>query len=70
LNTAALTGTLVLPGTPLTTTAVFRDDTHGISFDQSAVVRMAAPSLSLSVFSAPTLVRPNMPLTVTLVAFN
>jgi hypothetical protein len=55
---------------PLTTTAVFRDDAHGISFDQLAVVRVAAPSLSLSVFSVPSPVRPNAPLTVTLVAFN
>jgi uncharacterized repeat protein (TIGR01451 family) len=70
LNAALLTGTGVWPGMPLTTTAAFRDDAHGISFDQSAVVRVAAPSLSLSVFSVPSLVRPNAPLTVTLVAFN
>jgi uncharacterized repeat protein (TIGR01451 family) len=70
LNAALLTDTGVWPGMPLTTTAVFRDDAHGISFDQLAVVRVAAPSLSLSVFSVPSPVRPNAPLTVTLVAFN
>jgi uncharacterized repeat protein (TIGR01451 family) len=66
----ALTGTLAPPGTPLTTLAVFHDDTHGISFDQVAVVRLAAPDLSLSTFTAPPLVRPNAPLTYTLVVSN
>jgi uncharacterized repeat protein (TIGR01451 family) len=70
LNAASLTGTPVLLGTPLTTTAVFRDDTHGISFDQSATVRVDAPSLSLSGFTVPSPVRSNAPLTVTLVAVN
>ncbi len=65
-----LTGTLVPPGTPLTTLAVFHDDTHGISFDPVAVVRLAAPDLSLSTFTAPPLVRPNAPLTYTLVVSN
>jgi len=60
----------LLPGTPLTTLAVFHDDTHGISFDPSAVVRLAAPDLSLSTFTAPSLVRPNAPLTCTLVVSN
>jgi uncharacterized repeat protein (TIGR01451 family) len=70
LNAALLTGTGVVPGMPLTTTAVFRDDTHGISFDQPAVVRVAAPSLSLSLFNVPSRVRSNALLTVTLVAVN
>ena len=70
LDAGVLTGTAVFPGMPLTTTAVFRDDAHGISFDQSAVVRVAAPSLSLSMLTVPSLVRPNKPLTVTLVAVN
>jgi uncharacterized repeat protein (TIGR01451 family) len=70
LSTALLAGPLVLPGTPLTTTVVFRDDTHSIPFDQSAAVRVGAPSLSLSEFNVPSPVRPNAPLTVTLIAFN
>jgi uncharacterized repeat protein (TIGR01451 family) len=70
LTADLLTGTLALPGTPLTTLAVFHDDTHGISFDQVAVVRLAAPDLSLSTFTAPSLVRPNAPLTYTLVVSN
>jgi len=67
---SVLTGTLAMPGTPLTTSAVFRDDTHGISFDQTAVVRLAAPDLSLSTFTAPPLVWSNAPLTYTLVVSN
>jgi uncharacterized repeat protein (TIGR01451 family) len=57
-------------GTPLTTTAIFRDDTHGIPFDQSAVVRVAAPDLEFGTFVAPSPVRPNAPLTYTLVVSN
>jgi uncharacterized repeat protein (TIGR01451 family) len=68
LTADLLTG--ILPGTPLTTSAVFHNDTHGISFDQSTVVRLAAPDLSLSTFTAPPLVRPNAPLTYTLVVSN
>jgi hypothetical protein len=70
LSTALLAGPLVLPGTPLTTTVVFRDDTHRISFDQSAAVRVGAPSLSLSGFTVPSPIRSNAPLTVTVTAFN
>ena len=70
LTADLLTGTLALPGTPLATLAVFHDDTHGITFDQVAVVRLAAPDLSLSTFTAPPLVRPNAPLTYTLVVSN
>jgi len=70
LNMSPLTGTRVLPGTPLTTSAVFRDDAHGISFDQSVVMRVAAPSLSLSRLTVPSRVRPNTLLTVTFVAVN
>lgn len=70
LNAALLTETVGLPGIPLTTTAIFRDDLHRISFDQSSVVRVAAPSLSLSMLTVPPLVRPKSLLTVTLVAVN
>jgi uncharacterized repeat protein (TIGR01451 family) len=70
LTADVLTGTLALPGTPLTTLAAFHDDTHGIPFDQVAVVRLAAPDLSLSTFTAPPLVRPNAPLTYTLIVSN
>jgi uncharacterized repeat protein (TIGR01451 family) len=70
LNAALLMDAGIRPGMPLTTTAVFRDDAHGLSFDQSAVVRVAAPRLSLKAFNVPSPIRPNAPLTVTLVAFN
>ena len=70
LTTDLLTGTLAPPGTPFATSAVFRDDTHDIPFDQVAVVLLAAPDLSLSAFTAPPLVRPNAPLTYTLVVSN
>jgi uncharacterized repeat protein (TIGR01451 family) len=50
--------------------AIFRDDTHGIPFDQLAVVRVAAPELAFSTFAAPSRVRPNAPLTYTLVVSN
>ena len=54
----------------LTTTAIFRDDTHGIPFDQSAVVRVAMPDLALSTFSAPSPVRPDALPTYTLSISN
>ena len=57
-------------GASLTTTAVFRDDTHGIPFDQSATVRVDAPSLSISGFTVPSPVRSNALLTITLIALN
>ncbi len=57
-------------GAQLSTTAVFRDDTHGIPFDQSAVVRVAAPDLMLSTFAAPSPVRPTALPTHTLVVSN
>jgi uncharacterized repeat protein (TIGR01451 family) len=70
LDASLLTGTLVLPGMPLTTTAIFRDDTHGIAFDPSAVVRVSAPSLALSAFTAPPSVKPGESLTYTLIVSN
>lgn len=57
-------------GTPLVTTAIFRDDTHGIPFEQSAVVRVAAPDLGRSMFTAPSPVRPNEVPTYTLLVSN
>jgi uncharacterized repeat protein (TIGR01451 family) len=57
-------------GARLTTTAVFRDDTRGIPWDQSSVVRVAAPDLALSTFTAPSLARPDTPPTYILVISN
>lgn len=57
-------------GTRLTTTAVFRDDTHGIPWDQLNVVRVAAPDLVLSSFTAPSPVQPDTLPTYTLVISN
>jgi len=57
-------------GARLTTTAVFRDDTHGIPWDQLNVVRVAAPDLALSTFMAPSPVKPDMLPTYTLVISN
>ena len=70
LDASLLTGTCVLPGMPLTTTAIFHDDTHGIAFDPSAVVRVSAPSLALNAFTAPSSVKPGEPLTYTLIVSN
>jgi uncharacterized repeat protein (TIGR01451 family) len=60
----------LLPGALLTTTAVFRDDTHGIPFDQVSVVRVAAPDFSLSAFTAPAKALSGKPLTYTLIVSN
>jgi uncharacterized repeat protein (TIGR01451 family) len=57
-------------GARLTTTAVFRDDTHGVPWDQSSAVRVAAPDLALSTFTAPSLARPDTLPTYTLVISN
>jgi uncharacterized repeat protein (TIGR01451 family) len=54
----------------LTTTALFRDDAHGIPFDQSVVLRMAAPDLGASTFTAPSPVRPDALPTYTLSISN
>jgi hypothetical protein len=56
-------------GTPLTTTAVFYDDTHGLLFDQSVVARVGSPDLSF-VYTAPAFVRSGVLLTHTLVISN
>ncbi len=57
-------------GAWLTTTALFRDDTHGLPFDQTQVVRVAAPDLALSTFTASTPSRDNSLITYTLVISN
>lgn len=63
-------GAALSTGTRLTTTAVFRDDTHGIPWDQLNVVRVGAPDLTLSTFAAPSPVTPATLPTYTLVISN